>query len=218
MHDAPRNSRAGALLVALNVGLLAAAVLVVMKTGVIPTNGEQLVEYEKSSFVYSGQPTDIVVGPTVQSDDEVYVLYTNYACPYCATVHAALSAARNDGQSTLPQPNVVRLHFLENDSGRFSTQETVSSYMLRLWREDPAAYASLESELFEHQDEWTSLDESQLLSWLNGRSGRPWEAGDLEPERSELLEAQEESPGDLAEVPSLYSNGKRHSGLVYALV
>ena len=76
----------------------------------------------------------------------------------------------------------------------------------------------LEDELFEQQDDWVTLDETALLAWLNERTGLGWTADDVAAERKELLDAQPSSPEDLTEVPSLYSDGKLHSGLVYALV
>ncbi len=206
-----------ALLVVLNIGLLGAAVLVALRSGIIPSKGEHLVEVERSAFAYREEPTDIVLEAT-PANGETYVLYTNYACPYCAEVHAAFDAARAGATSSLPQPNVVRLHFLDGNGGRFATQELVSAYMLRLWRENPTRFDSLEDELFEQQDDWVTLDETALLAWLNERTELGWTADDVAAERKELLDAQPSSPEDLTEVPSLYSDGKLHSGLVYALV
>ena len=205
------------LLVVLNIVLLGAAALVALRTGIIPSQGEHLVEVERSTFAYREEPTDIVLEAT-PANGETYVLYTNYACPYCAEVHAAFDAARTDATSSLPQPNVVRLHFLDGNGGRFATQELVSAYMLRLWREDQTKFYSLEDELFEQQDDWVTLNETALLVWLNERAGLGWTADDIAAERKELLDAQANSPEDLTEVPSLYSDGKLHSGLVYALV
>ena len=216
-HDARRRVPWTALLVVLNAALLGAAALVALRTGIIPSQGEHLVEVERSTFVYREEPTDIVLEAT-PATEETYVLYTNYACPYCAEVHAALAAACTDATSSLPQPSVVRLHFLDGSKGRFATQELVSAYMLRLWREDPTRFDSLEDELFEQQDDWVTLDETALLSWLNERAGLGWTADDVAAEREELLDTQVSSPEDLIEVPSLYSDGKLHSGLVYALV
>lgn len=206
-----------ALLVVLNAALLGVTALVALRTGIIPGQGKHLVEVEQSAFAYREEPTDIVL-ETTPATGETYVLYTNYACPYCAEVHAAFAAARADAASSLPQPNVVRLHFLGGNGGRFATQELVSAYMLRLWREDPARFDSLEDELFGRQDDWVTLDETALLAWLNERTGLGWTADDIATEREELLDAQASSPEDLTEVPSLYSDGKLHSGLVYALV
>lgn len=206
-----------ALLVILNAALLGIAALVALRTGIVPSQGERLVEVEQSAFAYREEPTDIEL-ETTPANGETYVLYTNYACPYCAEVHAAFDAARTDATSSLPQPNVVRLHFLGGNGGRFATQELVSAYMLRLWREDPARFDSLEDELFGRQDDWVTLDETALLAWLNEKTGLGWTADDIATEREELLDAQASSPEDLTEVPSLYSDGKLHSGLVYALV
>lgn len=216
MRGASRISRA-ALLAALNVVLLAVAVVVVVRTGVFPVDGERLVEYERSSFEYHSMPTDIVIDPAALSGGDVYVLYTNYACPYCAELHAALGTA-SGGEAGTPQPSVIRLRLMQGSEGHFATQELVSAYMLKLWRTDPEEFASLEDDLFENQDEWVTLDEAALLAWLNERDGQSWAAGDLTTERRELLDAQESVPADLTEVPSLYSNGRRHTGLVYELV
>ena len=216
-QDVRRRVPWAALLVVLNAALLGAAALVALRTGIILSQGEHLVEVERSAFAYREEPTDIVLEAT-PATEETYVLYTNYACPYCAEVHAAFAAAQTDATSGLPQPSVVRLHFLGGNGGRFATQELVSAYMLRLWREDPTRFDSLEDELFEQQDDWATLDETTLLSWLNERAGLGWTADDVAAEREELLDAQVSSPEDLIEVPSLYSDGKLHSGLVYALV
>ena len=122
-----------------------------------------------------------------------YVVYTNYACPHCAEL-------------------------LEDAEGVFSTQELVSAYMLKLYRDDKAAYAALEAELFGSQAEWTVLDESDLVAWLNEYSGRRWVRDDLESELEDIVQIEHDAPTDLEYVPGVFRDGERCDGLMYDLL
>ncbi len=156
---------------------------------------------ESSDFVLSETPQDINPGKPL-------VLYTNYACPYCAEFY---ELTEKDSYTT-------RLLILEKDSQRFASQREVSSYMLKLYREDVDAYRQLESYLFAYQDEWTTLEAEELIGLLNEKSGKAWSLEDLETEIEELEATKTKAPVDLQYVPALYSDGLQYSQFVLGLV
>lgn len=157
----------------------------------------------QSDFVYQEMPYDINPG-------KEYVVYTNYACPHCAEFYFGTHVEGIEYTS--------RILLLEDAEGVFSTQELVSAYMLKLYRDDKAAYAALEAELFGSQVDWTVLDESDLVVWLNEHSGRRWVRDDLESELEDIVQIEHDAPTDLEYVPSVFRDGERCDGLMYEML
>ena len=157
----------------------------------------------QSDFVYREMPYDINPG-------KEYAVYTNYACPHCAEFYFGAQAEGIEYTS--------RILLLEDAEGAFSTQKLVSAYMLKLYRDDEAAYAVLEAELFGSQAEWTMLDEPGLLTWLNEHADRRWASGDLESESEDIAQIARDAPADLEFVPGVFRDGERCDGLMYDLL
>lgn len=156
-----------------------------------------------SSFSYSEQGYDIYPGRR-------YVVYTNYACPHCAEFFFGAHAEGIEYTS--------RLLLLAGEEGSFKTQRIVSAYMLKLYRVDTGAFDVLEGELFGNQAVWTELDVSELLLWLNQRSGQVWNEDDLDQEIVELERLEQDAPDDVEYVPSVFEDGARCDGLMYDLL
>lgn len=137
-----------------------------------------------------------------------FVLYTNYACPYCASFYNAYTG----------EDYTTRILLLDKDAERFASQELVSSFMLRIYRDNPATFSKVESILFSGQDYWTKLSSSDLLDWLNELAQTQYTIADLENELNELKQAETDAPTDLKFVPALYSEKQRWDGLVLDVV
>ena len=148
----------------------------------VPSGGHE--DVVQSDFVYQEMPYDIDPG-------KEYVVYTNYACPHCAEFYFGAHAEGIEYTS--------RILLLEDAEGVFSTQELVSAYMLKLYRDDKAAYAALEAELFGSQVDWTVRD-------------------DLESELEDIVQIEHDAPTDLEYVPSVFRDGERCDGLMYEML
>lgn len=159
--------------------------------------------FDVSDFEHASKPCDINSG-------KGFVLYTNYACPYCAELHRQM-------ERSFALDYTTRLHFLDK-GGSFSTQGVVSAYMLKLSKEHPETFKSMESTLFECQTDWTVLSEDDVLTWMNLHTDLAWSKSDIEGEAQILAQANEETPDDLEHVPTLYSQGMRYDGLVLDLI
>ncbi len=159
------------------------------------------IEYAPSSFSLKTESYDINPGND-------YVLYTNYACPYCAAFY---NLNCNFDYTT-------RIFLLKKNEGRFATQEIVSPYILKLYRSDAQTFDAVQSYLFTHQDEWIKLDDKGVLHLLNELSGKSWSAEDLMSELDELREIRKGAPDDLEFVPALFSDGKCYNDFVRQLV
>lgn len=134
--------------------------------------------YVESSFKVEEKPYDIAPGRD-------YVLYTNFACPYCAALHDKIGS----------EGYTIRLLLMKTDQpkeeqGAFANQAIVLPYMLKLYREDSERYRQLEDELYREQDSWTDLADDEVLAWLNKRAGRSWAKDDLAGELEELQQAE----------------------------
>ena len=147
--------------------------------------------WASSDFSVVQRPSDINPGRD-------YVLYTNYACPYCAAFY----------KQHQKYEYTTRLLLRDNDNSAFDTQATVCSYMLALYREDSNAFSEMESVLFNDQEHWTSLNDEEVLSYLNAHCGRNWSAKQLRPYLDELEADKADIPDDLEFVPALYADGK----------
>lgn len=167
----------------------------------VPSGGHE--DVVQSDFVYREMPYDINPG-------KEYAVYTNYACPHCAEFYFGAQAEGIEYTS--------RMLLLEDAEGAFSTQKLVSAYMLKLYRDDDAAYAALEAELFCSQAEWTVLDEPDLLAWLNEHAGRRWVSSDLASESEDIVQIERDAPVDLEYVPGVFRDGERCDGLMYDLL
>lgn len=166
----------------------------------VPGDHEDVVQ---SDFVYREMTYDINPG-------KEYVVYTNYACPHCAEFYFGAHAEGIEYTS--------RILLLEDAGGVFSTQKLVAAYMLKLYRDDDAAYAALEAELFGSQAEWTVLDEPNLLVWLNEHAGRRWVSSDLAFESEDIAQIERDAPVELEYVPGVFRDGERCDGLMYDLL
>ena len=151
-----------------------------------------------STASWSSSDFSIVQRPSDINPGRDYVLYTNYACPYCAAFY----------KQHKTYEYTTRLLLRDNDNSAFDTQATVCSYMLALYREDSSAFPKMESVLFDDQGYWTSLNDEEVLAYLNARSGRNWSAGQLRPYLDELEADKAAIPDDLEFVPALYADGK----------
>ncbi|WP_294440419.1 thioredoxin domain-containing protein [uncultured Slackia sp.] len=192
------------VLACVNVALIACLVSLLRTQGGSGTeNASDDTLFDVSDFEHISKSSDINSG-------KGFVLYTNYACPYCAELHRQMERSFAFGYTT-------RLHFLDK-GGSFSTQEVVSAYMLKLSKEHPEAFKGMESTLFEYQADWTVLSEDDVLTWMNMHTGLAWSKADIEDEAQMLVRANEEAPNDLEHVPTLYSQGMRYDGFVLDLI
>lgn len=179
------------------------AVVLSAHAGQAASDAFEIQEEVPSNFVYEQESYDINPGAE-------YVVYTNYACPHCAELYVGMHA--EDIAYT------ARILLLEEADGVFATQETVSAYMLKLYRTDPQSFDRLEALLFSYQDAWTSLDDDALLVWLNERSQCDWQLSDLDDEVEECIRVEAEAPSDLEFVPGVYRTGARCDGLMYEML
>ena len=186
----PKHVAIAAVLV---VALIAALIVAIMIPGILKQQNLDITRatYTESSFVVETQTSDI-------NPDRQYVLYTNYACPYCAALY----------HENINAQYTTRLLLRDNDDSRFDTQALVCSFMLKLYRANEVTFNELEAWLYEHQDEWTSLDEDDTLSLLNDKSGQDWREEDLSECLAELTEVKQSIPSDLEFVPAIFADGK----------
>ena len=136
------------------------------------------------------------------------VVFTNYACPYCAEFY----------EKTQGLDYSTCILLLDKDSDRFATERIVSPYMLKLSRYDEILFSDLEAQLFSAQEDWVMMDEDEILAYMNGVTGLDWTKDDLDAELRECEVAVEEEPDDLEFVPALYSNGMKYDQFVLDLV
>lgn len=136
-----------------------------------------------------------------------YVVYTNFACPYCATFF------RNSTNVSYG----TRLLYSESSSNRFKNQTTVLPFMLKLYFLDSIKYRALENFLYNNQDEWISLDTVPLLILLNHKAGTAFSEDSLLPAHQLLIELKQEAPSDIGYVPALVSNNTLHEDLTLYL-
>jgi hypothetical protein len=146
----------------------------------------------EEDFAYEERSYDIDPGQTL-------VLYTNYACPFCAGLFEATSEV----------DVTTRILLVENQSNRFASQDVVSPYMLKLSREDYELFKGMQATLYQKQNDWTDLSDSEVIVWLNEESGQNWDIGDLSGELEELRVLESEAPSSLLHVPSLYLNNNK---------
>ena len=137
-----------------------------------------------------------------------YVLYTNYACPYCAQFYSC----EHDFNYT------TRILLLDKDSERFKNQITVSAYMLKLYNEDVDLYKEAQEWVFQNQNDWVYLNDDDLINILNKQIGLSWDKSSLTDYMVLCETAENEAPTDLEFVPGLYSSGKRYDGYVLEIV
>ncbi len=156
--------------------------------------------FSESSFVLEEHPADINPG-------RAYVVYTNYACPYCAGFY-------NESKG---YDYTTRLLLRDNDNERFNSQALVSAYMLKLYREDVSSFAEAENWLFNNQGDWVFLDNQDVLDCLNGLTGREWTENDLQDCYKELEEVKKAAPDDLEFVPALFADGKCYNEYMLSL-
>jgi hypothetical protein len=146
----------------------------------------------EEDFMYAERAYDINPG-------QALVLYTNYACPFCAGLYEATSEVEV----------VTRILLIDNQSDRFATQDVVSPYMLKLSRVNEDGFTRMQAVLYGSQDEWTGLSDGEVLAWLNRQSGQTWSAEELAAELDELEELENEAPKSLLHVPTLYLNDNK---------
>lgn len=197
--------------IGLTITIIADIILVVFIIGIItymhavPANGaspetpfdDTLGPGIESSFELSSQEYDI-------NGEQQYVVYTNYACPFCAVFY----------EQTRDLDYTTRIYLTSNESARFENQNAVSAYMLKLSKTNMEAYGELEQWLFENQNEWIDLNEAEVIELMNARSGYSWTNADLAVENDLCLLAQADAPDDLEHVPSLYSDGIKYEEYV----
>ncbi len=147
--------------------------------------------YTETSFTLEERASDINPGRD-------YVLYTNYACPYCAAFHKANVSCEY----------TTRILLRDNDSERFNTQATVCSYMLFLYRTNAQTFREVEDWLFDNQPTWTTYGNKEILAVLNEKSGMNWDDADLAPTLVELEADKEDIPEDLEFVPAFFATGR----------
>lgn len=192
-----RNKTIGLKHVAIAAALVVAMVAVLVAVIVVPSILKQQklditrASYTESSFVVETQASDINPG-------REYVLYTNYACPYCAALY----------HENINAQYTTRLLLRDNDNSRFDTQALVCSFMLKLYRTNEPAFNELEAWLYNHQDEWTSLNEQDILSLLNTKANQEWSSEDLSECLAELTEVKQNIPSDLEFVPAIFATNK----------
>ena len=167
------------------------------------TDTSRNLETVPSEFEYS--PKDYDIYP-----DRDYVVYTNYACPHCAELYFGAQADGIEYTS--------RILLLEDGDGAFSTQRTVSAYMLKLYRTDSSTFDKMENTLFSQQVDWTGLSSEELLAWMNERSGQSWSQSDLETQLKDVKRIEQDAPQDLEFVPGVYQDGQRCDGLMYEML
>jgi hypothetical protein len=153
---------------------------------------EPTVAIVEEDFVYVERGYDI-------NPRQTLVLYTNYACPFCAELYETISEVEV----------TTRIFLIENQSERFSTQEIVSPYMLKLSRIDYKEFFKIQGVLYACQNEWVVLGENDVLIWLNEQSGQNWTKEDLTGELKELRVLEGEAPSSLLHVPTLYFNDSK---------
>jgi hypothetical protein len=182
------------VLAIVGICLVNAALGAVVYAGVLALFEEpdQTVAVVEEDFVYFEHNYDINPG-------QALVLYTNYACPFCAGLYEATSEVEV----------TTRILLVENQSERFATQDVVSSYMLKLSRTDEDEFLGMQGILYGTQDEWIGLSKGNVLAWLNEQSGKNWTTEDLAGELDELRELESEAPSSLLRVPTLYFNSSK---------
>lgn len=165
-----------------------------------PDNITAQPDYVESDFTLEQKSYDIY-------PNSARVVYTNYACPYCAEFY----------YNTRDMDYTVRLLILDKDSNRFANQRTVSSFMLSLYHTNSESFEEMQDYLFANQDEWTPLSDEDVLNLLNEKANTTFTFNELEPALKECERMESDAPNDLQFVPALYESNKRYDGLVLKL-